>query len=406
MTPNVLLVVVDSLRADVAYSATLAPNIAEFRARGTAFRTCICSATTTTPAFASLLTGCHPTRHGVRGLRGYRMGPGVPTLAEAFSRKGYATKAIVTGPLLPETGVLRGFAEVEHRRPSEIEFVEWGETLHQIERDASRPCFTLLHIWEMHLPFKHPPDFRKRWDRRAYERVATYVDAALGRIFDAADNTVVILTGDHGERLPRNPVERALSWTMRKARQRLKTGARFPGIDRALLSRFQVGHGHGLFEDLINVPLAFAGPGVPISSVDRAARHIDVVPSLADLCDLPILSGLDGTSLFSKLEDGPPEDPSYTETLDITSGHTRHQAAVRAGRLKLVRQTDGRLTLFDVGDGGDRSVQMTDADPNQLHRLKAFLSEVETINTDDQGTGITSDEAATIEAHLRDLGYL
>ena len=114
--PNVLLLVVDSLRADAVFGTTIpTPTFDSYAEQGTAFHQCVCTATTTTPSFSSILTGCYPPKHTVRGLKGYQLSSSVKTAAEVFSAEGYNTYAEVTGPLLPATGILRGFDEARHR---------------------------------------------------------------------------------------------------------------------------------------------------------------------------------------------------------------------------------------------------------------------------------------------------
>ena len=114
--PNVFLLAVDSLRADVVFGDHVAtPLMDSLASKGASFTQCICTSTTTTPSFSSILTGCYPPKHGVRGLQGYRLSPSLTTMAEAFAAAGYETHAEVTGPLLPETGVLRGFEQAHHR---------------------------------------------------------------------------------------------------------------------------------------------------------------------------------------------------------------------------------------------------------------------------------------------------
>src|ERR671919_1157481 len=97
---------VDSLRADAILDDHIpTPTFDSYAARGVDFQEAICTATTTTPSFSSILTGCYPPKHGVRGLQGYRLSSAIKTMPQAFAEAGYHTHAEVTGPLLPETGI-------------------------------------------------------------------------------------------------------------------------------------------------------------------------------------------------------------------------------------------------------------------------------------------------------------
>jgi arylsulfatase A-like enzyme len=128
VAPNVLIVAVDSLRADAAFGDHVpTPTFDAYAKRGATFRQCVSTTTTTTPSFSSILTGCWPPKHGVRGLQGYRLSSQVKTMAEVFGAAGYSTHAEVTGPLLPETGVLRGFSDANHRPGYRAPFFGWRD---------------------------------------------------------------------------------------------------------------------------------------------------------------------------------------------------------------------------------------------------------------------------------------
>src|SRR5919198_4317975 len=101
MTPAILFLIVDCLRADRAFAqARLAPEgfLGRLVGRGRSFTNAVTVTPTTTPAVASMLTGCYPFEHGLRGLAGYTLPDDVLTLASALSELGYRTEAHVTGP--------------------------------------------------------------------------------------------------------------------------------------------------------------------------------------------------------------------------------------------------------------------------------------------------------------------
>src|SRR5918996_1591280 len=201
--PNVLLLVVDSLRADAVFGDHVStPTLDAYARAGVSFRQCICPCTTTTPSFSSMLTGCFPPKHGVRGLQGYRLKSTLTTLAEAFGTVGYGTYAEVAGPLVPETGVLRGFEHARHRPAYKVPFFGWRDDVIGLIDSLVPPWFMLLHIWEVHRPYRSPPDFEKRKDRAGYEAAVSATDEWLEPVLSAAENALVVITGDHGEEYP------------------------------------------------------------------------------------------------------------------------------------------------------------------------------------------------------------
>jgi hypothetical protein len=95
-SPNVLMIIVDTLRADhlstYGYDRETSPNITEFAARGVLFRNAISAASWTLPSHASIVTGKLPHEHEADRPDRYLDGR-FPTVAEAFSHRGYHTAA-------------------------------------------------------------------------------------------------------------------------------------------------------------------------------------------------------------------------------------------------------------------------------------------------------------------------
>lgn len=405
---NLFMLVIDSLRADVVYGDRVpTPNFDRYIENGASFSQCIATATTTTPSFSSLLTGCYPPKHGVRGLQGYRLSPALTTMAEAFSHAGYRTYAEVTGPLLVETGVLRGFDEINHRPGYKQPFFGWRDDIVARMGSYAEPWFMLLHVWEVHRPFRPPPTFEKRWDRVGYEGVVAASDELLQPVFEAVGNdALVVITGDHGEEYPDTTWQKVVNRLSRKARRTLKPSKWAPSLDRKLAAH-SVGHGFALFEHLIKVPLVMSGPGLGRVAVTEQVRHIDLFPTLSDLCGAPVPEGIDGRSLRPLIEGGTlAEEPAYMEAVGVKLEGDRI-TGVRTPDWKLLKPGRGKPALYRLNEDGT---------PNEKRNLYARHPEVarnletimERIASTDAATpsGMTSEEEATVEQHLRDLGYL
>lgn len=407
--PNVFMLFVDSLRADAIFGDHIAtPNFDAHAARGASFRHCVCTATTTTPSFSSILTGCYPPKHGVRGLQGYRLSGAVTTMAEAFGRAGYHTHAEVTGPLLPQTGVLRGFEEVHHRQDYRAPFFGW--TIDVLERMSaySEPWLMLLHIWEVHRPFRPPPTYEKQWDRAGYEAVVRASDERLGPVLEALpDNTITVLSGDHGEEYPDTQVEVLVNRVSRKARKVLKPKNWFPYLDRKLSAQ-AVGHGFALHEHLIRVPLIVSGPGISPSTISNQVRHIDLLPTVADLAGIPAPDGLDGRSLRPLMEgDALPEEPAYMEAVGVKLEGKRISGA-RSADWKLLKPGGGKPALYKLNEGGrgpDEKHNLIARYPEIARQLERYIEEVEASGTVPE-SGMNTEEEAEVAKHLKDLGYL
>ena len=175
--------------------------------------------------------------------------------------------------------------------------------------------------WYLHWNLPEP---RLRWVKennqwrnlvRSYLASVSFVDAQVGRLLDAlaarglADNTIVVVWGDHGWHLG----------------EKLITGK------------------NTLWERSTRVPLIFAGPGVSQGGrCLRPAELLDIYPTLAELCGLPARSDLEGHSLGPQLRDA-----SAERTWPAITSHNQGNHAVRSERWRYIRYADGSEELYD-----------------------------------------------------------
>jgi len=170
--PDVLLVVIDTLRADglSAYGNPRAtsPHLDRLASEGVLFERAYAQAPNTGPSHASLFTGLHPWAHRVSNHAGQGAAAGLrdefETLAEGFAAAGYQTAAITDGGILrPEWGLGQGF-EVHLARFEGVERkVDRALGFLENRRDG-RPLFLFLHTYEVHQPYVPPREWVERFD--------------------------------------------------------------------------------------------------------------------------------------------------------------------------------------------------------------------------------------------------
>jgi len=205
--PNILVVVADCARSDRWLGprrSARTPNIDRLGRQGVCFPDTITEKSCTTPSFATLLTGLYSPRHGVHLVWGYRLSDQIPILTHVLSEEGYHCYAEMTGPMLPEMGLDRAFDSYTYRAPCDYLHTEWGNLLLGRIRSGyyREPWLLVLHLWELHPRRQVLPEFgRHEFGATDYDRAVSSLDAQLGRVFAAAgDNTVIVFTGDHGEK--------------------------------------------------------------------------------------------------------------------------------------------------------------------------------------------------------------
>ena len=307
--PNVLLVTIDTLRADhvgcYGYRNASTPTIDAVAARGVRFETAVAHAPLTGPSHASILTGQIPLGHGFRNNSGFTLSPRVKTAAEQFRETGYRTAAFVSGfPLDRRFGFDRGFETYDDHLPkgNDLRRTPYVERFADATTDAAlrwftsatsavtAPWFVWVHYYDPHAPYEPPGDLAEQYREAPYDGEIAFVDRQLARLLKALDagneaaRTVVLVTADHGESL----------------------GEHGEGT-----------HGIFLYDATIRVPWVMAGPQIPAGRVSRTvARSIDVLPTLADYAGLAGGRDVDGRSLRAAADGQEMSDaPAYIESL-------------------------------------------------------------------------------------------
>jgi len=136
--PNIVLVLIDTLRADhlscYGHARRTSPSIDRIAERGTLFECAVSSAAWTPPAHASLFTGTYPSRHGVE-LSRLVLNPALDPLPEVLHRHGYRTYGVSSNHWLSrETRFDRGFDQFVHS----WQLVQMAGTNHPLRRQQSK----------------------------------------------------------------------------------------------------------------------------------------------------------------------------------------------------------------------------------------------------------------------------
>jgi arylsulfatase A-like enzyme len=300
--PNLLLVSVDTLRADhlACYGGRtdVGASLCSLADGGTRFEWALSTAPYTAPSVASILTGVYPSIHGVRQVAGSYLPHAFETLPELLKTAGYTTAAFVSNPVLERSRQLdQGFDVFDQRMPrTELNRPGFAEREAQATTDAAlawaqmhakSPWFLWVHYQDPHGPYDPPGAAPERdepgaaklpllsddesgfggipayqelpgvFTPAAYERryaaEIRYLERHLLRLIAGLDALgappAVLLTADHGEAF---------------------------GEDG-----YYFAHGHSVGLDQIRVPLLWR-PTVPgVSRVARApVSSVDIAPTL------------------------------------------------------------------------------------------------------------------------------
>jgi arylsulfatase A-like enzyme len=408
--PNLLFICVDCLRSDfVGTEHADTPFIDRLAERGLTYTVMSATATTTTPCVASFMTGTYSERNGVYSLEEARLDESVPTLAEHLSDAGYDTTALVTGPIVADTGLDRGFETYAYRDRRDELVGDWFEEAASAVNELEEPFFCYLHLWEIHDPVRVPEGYESaQYGDSPYARALAALDRSLDSFCRRLpDDTAIALHGDHGEAIAYR------GSTLHRVAKFLRTGVRYGfGIDtrrieRRLKRRFgrdppipdhvmEDGHGENVFDFVSNVPFVVAGPGVESATVGSQVRQVDIMPTLLDLVGIE-----------------PDVDPPIDgESLRPASGVTDRDAYIRACGKSLLREKNWQRA---VRAGGYKYVEYPDRDwPYELYDLSADPLELFPLEDERVATrlrsripeeGARDSEKLAIDGLLKDLGY-
>lgn len=395
---NLLLISLDTTRADrlgpYGYAAAETPALDRLAKSGVVFERCFSPAPITLPAHSSLMTGTDPFVHGVRDNGSFRLHESNVTLAEALQQAGYRTAAEVAAFVLNrEFGLDQGFDRYEDtsavadtvlnrtsasRRGDSVADAAI-ERLREFSADA-RPFFLFVHFFDPHAPYDPPGDWSTN-RAHPYDGEIAYTDAQVGRILKAlerlglAENTVVVVTADHGEGLGEHDEDT---------------------------------HTVFLYDSTLRVPLIISAPGrLPGGlRVPGDTRLIDVAPTLLDLLGLDPLERAQGTSLLARMSrrEGS-ATPVYGESFYPRFGYGYSQLrSWRHGGLKYIHAPTPEL--YDLQRDPGETVNLAEERPQDVARLRSelfsWILDAPRPPDSDHAIRVLDDES---RAKLRALGY-
>jgi arylsulfatase A-like enzyme len=418
--PNVLLIVIDTLRADRlgAYGNPhgLTPFLDELAASGHLVRRARAQAPWTNPSVASILTSRFQSQHGIVDYRS-ALAASELTLAEVLQADGYVTAAFSANGLIGASlGFAQGFDHFEAHllmKGADPTYLRIPRRADQMAADAfawldgvrrdghpDAPIFLYLQLMEPHAPYAPSPEALERVrgtnppiDLRrasetmyidtlapvgeaqlqevvdAYDASVVSVDTALRGFFAALrergflDHAVVVVTADHGEEFQ----------------------------DHGLR-----GHGKTLYDEVIHVPLIVLAPGPPHAGiVEHLVSSVDIAPTVLALAGVPVPPSFEGTSFAADLDsslwararralarmfDDRPAPVAYSEHLrpagEAPTALTPQERALVLDDTKLIGWRDGERRFYALDlDPGEQDPNIVE-EPDRV-RLEQRLVETQ-----------------------------
>ena len=336
----------------------------------------------------------------------------LPTLAGVLREHGYATGAVVNNAFLdPRFGLARGFDTYQYGQGQPERSAEdtVDMALQWVKERAGQPIFLLVHFMDVHRPYRthesvsgrftggyeeklgteqqrvravrrriaRGDDVARGFYTAAYDEEIAYVDDQLATLFAGLqqhgywDDTLMILTSDHGE---------------------------------ALFEHGRWEHGSSVFSEVVRIPFVVRGPGVKRGRNLAPISLTDLMPTVLDALGVELETEMYGTSMWPSITGA----PSAARDLLIEGTLYRgEQTAIVRWPYKMIYQTNPTATLlFDLERDPNELVDLSKLEPELSQQLRDSLGSILLSAAQARGTTQGAELDSAIMENLRALGYL
>jgi arylsulfatase A-like enzyme len=418
---NCIFIVIDCLRKDhislYGYNRKTTPFLDSVAKHAAVFPNALTAASWTHSSVASILTGLYPHTHGsvfLKNLRNWqkdnfpaKLKKNVVTLPEILNSFYYKTAffSSIHTAALPINGKFQHFY-LEGTTAEELiaKCTRWLSKL------KNKKFFIYLHLSDLHGPqfvasphrdvFGKVPDGLPFWafgkqevelgdpsfetykiNRiKTYDAALRFVDNNLSILFsylkklELIDSTYIFITADHGEEFwDHAQVERELFYDPRG----------YHGI----------GHGHSLFQEIVNVPLLVFGPEISKGRYNHLVSLVDIVPTVLEHLRIKTKLDFDGLNLFN------PNDDRIILSEDIAFGYEKKAVFWKNFKL-IISEGDNIDLLFDIVNDPEEEKPINNNKIISLLKSKLPISFLD--DKDREQIEINTE----VEKKLRELGYL
>lgn len=347
---NVVLITVDSLRADMpwaGYSRAIAPRLTELEKKSISYTNAYALSSYTSMSVGGFLAGDIP---GSIKRDGYFFGSypkdvlffperlqaaGIRTMG-AFAHKYFTPKAAGFEQGFDVYKLVDGLKWDATTDPNVTapKHEKLAEEILGDQANTGKQFFAWFHFMDPHDQYVQHPETQK-WGtkgRDLYDSEVEYTDQHLGKLFDFiakqpwGENTAIIISADHGESFGEHNVYR---------------------------------HGFELYQTLIHVPWFMYVPGAKAKRIDTPRSHIDMAPTILDLMGVKAEPAFKGQSLVPEMVgEAEPEARDVIVDLPRTSDNDRRRVLI-----------SGKYKVISFGDDGSYQAFDLEADPEEKRNL-------------------------------------
>jgi choline-sulfatase len=358
---NVLLISVDSLRADMpwaGYPRAIAPRLTALHDRSTVYTRGYAISSFTSKSIGGLLSGQYPSALDRTGAFFTRYLASNTMMCETLEAEeipciaGHAHAYL--GPKM--AGFDQGFREwkivpgitfdyntdpyVTSQKLTPLAI----EMLTEVAA-GDRPFFAWFHYMDPHDEYQSHPESPKfgTKPRDRYDEEVFYTDLWIGKLLDFVESqpwakrTVIVVTADHGEAFGEHGAQR---------------------------------HAREVWEELVHVPLFFYVPGGAPRRIDTPRGHVDLAPTFLELLGAKRDTSLPGESLVSELRGGTAAVRDVIIDLPEDQYNERRRALIHGKHKLIAFGNDARFSLFDLEADPKENDDLIRTNPELASQMK------------------------------------
>ena len=468
MRPNILFFLIDGLRADQCFGkdkTSFTPNIDSLRKKGTYFTNAFTSVDGTLLSLSSIFHSRYPIK---TPMARNKLTLQKNNLFDILIKNGYEINGLV-----PD---LKGFTEYVNYFENKNKTYAYWEYMDKMDqflvstssaitdkiidflksRTSKKPWFYYIHAMTLH-PLKeyfasHKSELNllnsgigdfdnEKFGAGLYERIVSFIDHELGKILEHVDldNTILILTSDHGQSIPYegNPevdFEPRLETSKKIGLKFLpktthKAGGQFLYKIRKLVSKRKLNKANekltnyqkrsreafdkvSLFDEMLHIPLLFAGNHINSRTVSDLVHHTDILPTLCELVNINLNQAIHGRSLVPLIEGNKIEEkPIYLRTrlsLD-PKPNERDSVGIRTINYKYFRSAynaNENIHLYDLKNDPYENSNIMKTNKKLVMQFEKTLLEMQKNDFSEYVDEEDTEELKEIEYELRKMGYV
>ena len=479
MPPNIIFLLIDGLRADQVYGenkTSVTPNIDSLIKKGLYFTNAFSSVDGTIVSLNTIFSSKFQVGNAARAQRvvlqeknlldvlktnGYHIYGALPdfgsfkSLIEKFENKSDEKSNLIekningVDPVEEQfKGDILNNSKSEYERNHATLPTGLGDRIIQFLKNKNKqePFFCYFHIFDLH-PLREgkKPLGIENFDNEEYgsntfSRTVSSIDSWLGKILKNIDfdNTIVILTADHGERIPYDDfravdfqpkLDSAVSvgkkilpksahklggqflHNIRKSagKRRLeKSNKELSNYEKRSRTTFD---NVSIFDEMLHIPLLFVGNKIKSNMNNHNVHHTDIFSTLCGLVDIKLNNKIEGRDLMKVISEKNTKEKSiYIRTRPYIEEEfdERDSLGIRTDKYKyfrFARNPDENVHLYDLKNDPFENINIAKGNEELIKEFETRISEIEKneISHDDE---LSEEEQKRISKELKRLGYM